>query len=156
MSFVTMSGIKNDFLQFERFQGTRSHLGYVAGAVTTHSGENFALSSPRGCVWKICGKDSTGYTEEDFDEWETMYLRTNTKMEVLGIIEGWHYPVYESVVLLLSEQGLVYVYDTDAIHLAAVCLQRLFDLGVDYPGIAVHDMGGRYSPRESLVRNKGL
>ncbi|CAB1350854.1 unnamed protein product [Coregonus sp. 'balchen'] len=101
----------------------------VSDAVLKHRHKSIALKKPEKSEWKIGGLDDTSYKKEEVKEWSNFYLPDSVKMEVLGTVES------DQLVIMLCDDRQVYAYDGEEMHLVAVSLEKLFDSGLQYPGI---------------------
>ncbi|KAM5135720.1 uncharacterized protein ACMZJ9_018257 [Mantella aurantiaca] len=87
---------------------------------------------------RICGLDGTIYSDEYYmlETWKELYLPKPTKMEVLGILESSKGMIpFPQWVILVGEDGCVYGYENEVLHLFATSLKELLQGGIKNTGI---------------------
>lgn len=102
------------------------------------------LVKPRGSTLRICGQDGTVYEgdEEQLEAWKDYYLPERMEMEVIGAIDDFPCDAFGlQLVLLLGEDGRVFAYEDELLHLVALNLRDLFQCGMVFPGKETFKLG---------------
>ncbi|KAL3044092.1 hypothetical protein OYC64_003847 [Pagothenia borchgrevinki] len=97
--------------------------------------ETFELKKPAGARWKIGPLEDTIYRGEPkvVNEWGQFYLPEIVSMQVVGVVEGTSCPSNQ-LVLMTCEDGKLYAYDGEELHLVASSMEQLLEEGIRYPG----------------------
>ncbi|KAI4874437.1 hypothetical protein NFI96_019383, partial [Prochilodus magdalenae] len=93
---------------------------------------------------RLCGQDETVYAgnEDQLESWEDHYLSERKEMKVIGAIDDFSCEAFaRQLVLLLCEDGNIYAYEDEVLHLVARSLSELFESGVTFPGIESFKLG---------------
>ncbi|XP_051991478.1 uncharacterized protein LOC127650220 [Xyrauchen texanus] len=102
------------------------------------------LVKPKNCTLRICGQHGTVYAgdEEQLEAWKDYYLPERMEMEVIGAIDNFPCDAFGlQLVLLLCEDGKVYAYEDEVLHLVAMSLKDLFQCGMVFPGKETFKLG---------------
>ncbi|KAF1380987.1 hypothetical protein PFLUV_G00169760 [Perca fluviatilis] len=112
------------------------YLKWVSDFVSKKRNKTLNLKNPAGAAWKIGDLDDTIYSGEDYEVtgWGKFYLPEKVSMQVVGIVMGISCPCDQLVLMTCCEDGQVYAYDGEKLHLVASSLQQLRDEGIKYPG----------------------
>ncbi|XP_034096609.1 uncharacterized protein LOC117562816 [Gymnodraco acuticeps] len=96
--------------------------------------ETFELKKPAGARWKIGPLEDTIYSEKHkvVNGWGTFYLPEKVRMQVVGVVEGISCP-WDQLVLMTCEDGKLYAYDGEELHLVASSMEQLDEEGIEYP-----------------------
>ncbi|KAL7826768.1 hypothetical protein AOLI_G00319770 [Acnodon oligacanthus] len=119
-------------------------LAKAASVVKNNSGILIPLVKPKSYHLRVCGQDDTVYAgnEDQLDAWEDHYLPERMAMEVVGAIDDFPCEAYDrQLVLLLCEDGNIYAYEDEVLHLVARSLRDLFESGMTFPGIESFNLG---------------
>ncbi|XP_053087424.1 uncharacterized protein LOC113524029 isoform X3 [Pangasianodon hypophthalmus] len=137
--------IVRDFLQPDLKKVTpRDYLSKIREVVLIHCQSQIAIKNMEKCNFRVGSLKDTSYEDEPdiLEEWEQYYLRENMKMEVIGVFE--EFPcnsLYAELVLMVCEDGKVFAYEDEQMHLVAKSLKELFDYGLQFPGIEQYYRG---------------
>ncbi|MCJ8750265.1 hypothetical protein PDJAM_G00260550 [Pangasius djambal] len=138
--------IVRDFLQPDLQKGITpwDYLSKIREVVLNHRQSQIAIKNLEKCNFRVGTLDDTSYKDEPdiLEEWEQYYLRENMKMEVIGVFE--EFPcnsLYAELVLMVCEDGKVFAYEDEQMHLVAKSLKKLFDYGLQFPGIEQYYRG---------------
>ncbi|XP_057183040.1 uncharacterized protein LOC130549748 [Triplophysa rosa] len=102
------------------------------------------LEKPKNTAFRICGQDGTVYTgnEEQLEAWKDFYLPERMEMEVIGAIDYFPCDAFGlQLVLLFCEDGKIYAYEDEVLHLVAMNLGDLLQSGMVFPGIETFKLG---------------
>ncbi|KAL7883146.1 hypothetical protein SRHO_G00008040 [Serrasalmus rhombeus] len=116
----------------------------AASVVERYSGTLIPLVKPKSYHVRVCGQDDTVYAgnEDQLEAWEDHYLPERMAMEVIGAIDDFPCEAYDrQLVLLLCEDGNIYAYEDEVLHLVARSLKELFESGMTFPGIESFNLG---------------
>lgn len=102
--------------------------------MSTWKRKTCALKNPAGATWLIGDLDDTVYRGKHsvVDGWGKFYLPEIVSMQVVGVVEGTSFPC-DQLVLMTCEDGKMYAYDGEELHLVASSLEQLFESGIEYP-----------------------
>lgn len=111
-----------------------------------------SLKNPPGAKWMLGGLEDTIYTGNNdiMYEWGNFYLPDSVKMQVVGTVDGMSYPCDE-LVLMICDDGMMYVYDGEELHVAASSLREFWNKGLEYPPPRSYYHGEAF---EHMVRNQ--
>ncbi|XP_030644752.1 uncharacterized protein LOC115825116 [Chanos chanos] len=139
MSSSKSEAIKRDFssLPDPTRGSTVDYLKTVADLVSKYRKEKITLKKVEKYKFIIGNVEDTAYGDDtdEAEEWEQFYLPDHVKMEVIGALE--HFPCNgesAQLVLMVCEDGKVYGYEEEYLHLVADSPKDLFDSGVQFPG----------------------
>ncbi|XP_062394008.1 uncharacterized protein LOC134082353 isoform X2 [Sardina pilchardus] len=116
------------------------------------------LQSSKGCEVDLCDAETKqkeyklrrgtfedtiyGDDKSMLEDWEECYLPEHMRMLVLGEV---HHNSWDSedtdLVLMKCEDGKIYAYDDEHLHLVAKCLESLFSEGITFPSTTVYYYG---------------
>uniref|UniRef100_A0A8B9GN02 Uncharacterized protein n=1 Tax=Astyanax mexicanus TaxID=7994 RepID=A0A8B9GN02_ASTMX len=101
--------------------------------------------------FRVGSLKDTSYKNTDLlQEWEQFYLPDEMKMVVIGVLEN--FPCGEDsaeLVLMVCEDGNVFAYEDERLHLVASSLKELLEFGVHFPGSTYYHCGQSF---EDMVR----
>ncbi|XP_029629807.1 uncharacterized protein LOC115206722 isoform X2 [Salmo trutta] len=106
--------------------------------VSKHRNSKIPLAKPKSYELRIGGLEDTVHAGdvEQLEVWKDCYLPERMEMVVIGALDdfrcsaaGWQ------LVLLLCEDGNVYAYEFEVLHLVARSLEDLFKSGAEFPGL---------------------
>ena len=126
-------------------------LSKVEDFVSTHRGKLIPLTKPAGYSLRIGSLQDTVHaeSEDQLQVWEDCYLPDRMKMVVLGVLDDCS-AADGQLVLLLCQDGNVYAYEFEVLHLVASSLKDLLDSGVEFPGQKSYKFGDCFN---DVVRN---
>nr|ACI67356.1 15.5 kDa protein [Salmo salar] len=113
-------------------------LGQIKEIVSKHRNNKILLAKPKSYELRIGGLEDTVHAGdgEQLEVWKDCYLPERMEMVVIGALDdfrcsaaGWQ------LVLLLCEDGNVYAYEFEVLHLVARSLEDLFETGAEFPGL---------------------
>ncbi|XP_036423166.1 uncharacterized protein LOC118806025 [Colossoma macropomum] len=119
-------------------------LAKAASVVKSRSGTLIPLVKPKSYHMRVCGQDDTVYAgnEDQLEAWEDHYLPERMAMEVIGAIDDFPCEAFDrQLVLLLCEDGNIYAYEDEVLHLVARSLKELFESGMTFPGTESFNLG---------------
>ncbi|KAF4080475.1 hypothetical protein AMELA_G00171660 [Ameiurus melas] len=119
-------------------------LGTVDSAVKKYSGTQIPLIKPKSYSVRVCGQDGTVYTgnEDQLEAWKDFYLPERMEMVVIGAIDDFPCDAFGlQLVLLLCEDGNIYAYEDEVLHLVARNVTELFETGLTFPGLECYKLG---------------
>lgn len=128
-------------------------LSEVADFVKQNCTSSIPLEKPKNTCLRICGQDGTVYAgnEEELEAWKDFYLPERMEMEVIGAIDYFPCEAFGlQLVLLFCEDGKIYAYEDEVLHLVAMNLEDLLLSGMVFPGIETFKHGECF---EELVRS---
>ena len=96
-------------------------------------------------IWQV--KDTLD--SEILKECEECYLPDHMKMQVLGDVR--HSSWDSSLVLMVCEDGQIYAYDDQQLHLVAESLRQLFNERITFPCKTVYHYGQAF---EDMVKDR--
>ncbi|KAB5517875.1 hypothetical protein PHYPO_G00172280 [Pangasianodon hypophthalmus] len=151
MKFINIPlNIKNECHQVKcELAGSYTEGGCVdldkaAGVVKSYSGALIPLIKPKSYSVRVCGQDGTVYAgnEDQLEAWKDFYLPERMEMEVIGAIDDFPCDAFGlQLVLLLCEDGNIYAYEDEVLHLVARSVQELFETGLTFPGLECYKLG---------------
>ncbi|XP_022542316.2 uncharacterized protein LOC111197155 isoform X2 [Astyanax mexicanus] len=129
--------ITEDFLSPQLMKcGAQKYLEEIGSFVSKHSGAKIKLKKVERYNFRVGSLKDTSYKNTDLlQEWEQFYLPDEMKMVVIGVLEN--FPCGEDsaeLVLMVCEDGNVFAYEDERLHLVASSLKELFESGVQFPG----------------------
>ncbi|XP_022542312.2 uncharacterized protein LOC111197153 isoform X1 [Astyanax mexicanus] len=119
-------------------------LDTTGSIVNKYSGTLIPLVKPKSYHVRVCGQDDTVYAgnEDQLEAWEDHYLSERMRMTVIGAIDDFPCEAFaRQLVLLLCEDGNIYAYEDEVLHLVAESLKDLFENGMTFPGIESYNLG---------------
>ncbi|XP_047015122.1 uncharacterized protein LOC108272892 isoform X2 [Ictalurus punctatus] len=119
-------------------------LDTVASVVKRYSGTQIPLIKPKGYSVRVCGQDGTVYAgnEDQLEAWKDFYLPERMEMVVIGAIDDFPCDAFGlQLVLLLCEDGNIYAYEDEVLHLVARSVKELFETGLTFPGLECYKLG---------------
>ncbi|XP_033980955.1 uncharacterized protein LOC117478147 [Trematomus bernacchii] len=107
----------------------------VLDCVSKERHEIFELKKPAGAKLKIGPLEDTIYRGKPdvVDEWGEFYLPEIVSMQVVGVVEGTSCP-WDQLVLMICEDGKLFAYDGEELHLVASNMKQVDEKGIRYPG----------------------
>ncbi|MCJ8749695.1 hypothetical protein PDJAM_G00179270 [Pangasius djambal] len=119
-------------------------LDEAASVVKSYSGTLIPLIKPKSYSVRVCGQDGTVYAgnEDQLEAWKDFYLPERTEMVVIGAIDDFPCDAFGlQLVLLLGEDGNIYAYEDEVLHLVARSAKELFETGLTFPGLESYKLG---------------
>ncbi|KAI5608691.1 hypothetical protein C0J50_6585, partial [Silurus asotus] len=119
-------------------------LDYIRKMVLRHQHSHLPLKNWEGNIFRVGTLKDTLYKDEldILEEWEQYYLPEHTSMQVIGVLERFSYKSLNGeLVLMVCEDGKVFAYLDEEMHLVAKSLKELFESGLQYPGIIQYYRG---------------
>lgn len=119
-------------------------LDKVSSVVRSYSGTLIPLKKPKSYSVRVCGQDDTVYAgnEDQLEAWKDFYLPERLEMVVIGAIDDFPCDAFGlQLVLLLCEDGNIYAYEDEVLHLVARSVKELFKNGLTFPGLESYKMG---------------
>uniref|UniRef100_A0A3Q2G573 US22 family protein n=1 Tax=Cyprinodon variegatus TaxID=28743 RepID=A0A3Q2G573_CYPVA len=112
----------------------------------------FTLKNPPGSILRIARLEDTIYRDQPdvVDDWGMFYLPWEVKMQVIGVVEGISCPSDE-LVLMTCEDGKLYGYNGEELHLVAQKLEQLRQGKIEYPSTESYYNGQAF---EDMVEEK--
>lgn len=106
----------------------------MSNLVSKFKGKTYRLTSPPGTTLTIGDLDDTIYRGKNqvANRWGKFYLPERVNMQVVGVVEGTAYPC-DQLVLMTCEDGNLYAYDGEELHMVASSLEQLCNKGIRYP-----------------------
>ncbi|XP_055754689.1 uncharacterized protein LOC129833871 isoform X2 [Salvelinus fontinalis] len=136
---MSLKQIKTEFLHCESGKKEAvEFLGQIKELVLKHRNSKIPLAKPKSYELRIGGLEDTVHAGdgEQLEVWKDCYLPERMEMVVIGALDdfrcstaGWQ------LVLLLCEDGNVYAYEFEVLHLVARSLEDLFKSGAEFPGL---------------------
>ncbi|KAL7883144.1 hypothetical protein SRHO_G00008020 [Serrasalmus rhombeus] len=137
--------IRKDFLLSDpKKDGAVKYLEKIVKVVTKHNQKRIALKKVEKYKFRIGSFKDTSYRKEPdlLEEWEQFYLPDHMKMEVIGFLEKFPCNADSAeLVLMVCEDGKVFAYEDERLHLVANDLKELFEHGVQFPGAKYYYRG---------------
>ncbi|XP_053493460.1 uncharacterized protein LOC128615418 isoform X3 [Ictalurus furcatus] len=131
--------IVKDFLQPDLNKVTPGdYVLKIRDVVSIHRQSQIALKKMDGYSFREGTLEDTLYKDKPdmLEEWEQFYLKEEMKMEVIGVLEEFPCDSLNAeLVLMVCEDGKVFAYEDEHMHLVAKSLKVLFDHGLQFPGI---------------------
>ncbi|XP_060760895.1 uncharacterized protein LOC132870918 isoform X2 [Neoarius graeffei] len=112
--------------------------------VKRFSGTLIPLIKPKSYSVRVCGQDGTVYAGNDdqLEAWKDFYLPERMEMVVIGAIDDFPCDAFDlQLVLLLCEDGKIYAYEDEELHLVARSVNELFETGLTFPGLECYKLG---------------
>uniref|UniRef100_A0A3B1JK47 Uncharacterized LOC103021673 n=2 Tax=Astyanax mexicanus TaxID=7994 RepID=A0A3B1JK47_ASTMX len=136
--------ITEDFLTPQLMKcGAQKYLEEIGSFVSKHSGAKIKLKKVERYNFRVGSLKDTSYKNTDLlQEWEQFYLPDEMKMVVIGVLEN--FPCGEDsaeLVLMVCEDGNVFAYEDERLHLVASSLKELLEFGVHFPGSTYYHCG---------------
>ncbi|XP_064866699.1 uncharacterized protein LOC115128054 isoform X3 [Oncorhynchus nerka] len=141
----SLKKIKTEFLRCEREkEDAVEFLAQIEKIVSKNRNNKIPLAKPKSYELRIGGLEDTVHAGdgEQLEVWKDCYLPKRMEMVVIGALDdfrcsaaGWQ------LVLLLCEDGNVYAYEFEVLHLVARSLEDLFKSGAEFPGLEKHRFG---------------
>ncbi|XP_062843045.1 uncharacterized protein LOC134302011 [Trichomycterus rosablanca] len=133
--------IKEDFLIPDC--KNEDYLEEISQIVSKHRGSKLRLGKVEKFTFRVGSFNDTWYKDEPdiLEEWEQFYLPDHMFMEVIGVLENFYNETSRELVLMVCEDGKVYAYEDEYLHLVAKSLKDLFDCKVQFPGIKQYYSG---------------
>uniref|UniRef100_A0A672JZQ4 Uncharacterized protein n=1 Tax=Sinocyclocheilus grahami TaxID=75366 RepID=A0A672JZQ4_SINGR len=154
-SIRSLKRFKKRFLSFIKEDAV--DLCGVADFIKRNRDSTIPLVKPRGATLRICGQHGTVYEgdEEQLEAWKDYYLPERMEMEVIGAIDDFPCDAFGlQLVLLLGEDGRVFAYEDELLHLVALNLRDLFQHGMVFPGKETFKLGECFEePVRSCANN---
>ncbi|XP_038844002.1 uncharacterized protein LOC120043485 [Salvelinus namaycush] len=135
----SLKQIKTEFLHCESGKKEAvEFLSQIKEIVLKHRNSKIPLAKPKSYELRIGGLEDTVHAGdgEQLEVWKDCYLPERMEMVVIGALDdfrcsaaGWQ------LVLLLCEDGNVYAYEFEVLHLVARSLEDLFKSGAEFPGL---------------------
>ncbi|XP_058260574.1 uncharacterized protein LOC131362539 [Hemibagrus wyckioides] len=122
----------------------RVDLGKVARIVKDNTGKLIPLKKPKDYSVRVCGQVDTVYSgnEDQLEAWKDFYLPKRMEMVVMGAVDDFPCDAFSlQLVLLLCEDGKIYAYEDEVLHLVANSLKELLDNGLTFPGLECYKEG---------------
>ncbi|TSO05470.1 Growth factor receptor-bound protein 10 [Bagarius yarrelli] len=119
-------------------------LDAAANIVKSHNGTLISLVKPKSYSVRVCGQDDTVYkgNEDQLEAWKDFYLPERMEMVVIGAIDDFSCEAFGlQLVLLLCEDGKIYAYDDEVLHLVARNVKELHETGLTFPGFESYNLG---------------
>lgn len=116
----------------------------IANFVKRNRDLTIPLVKPRSSTLRICGQDGTVHEgdKEQLEAWKDYYLPERMEMEVIGAIDDFPCDAFGlQLVLLLGEDGRVFAYEDELLHLVAKNLRDLFQREMVFPGMETFKLG---------------
>ncbi|KAK3525289.1 hypothetical protein QTP86_024898 [Hemibagrus guttatus] len=120
------------------------NLGKVASVVKDYSGTLIPLTNPKNYCVRVCGQDDTVYSgnEDQLEAWKDFYLPERMEMVVIGAVDDFPCDAFGlQLVLLLCEDGKIYAYEDEVLHLVARNVKELLETGLTFPGFECYKQG---------------
>uniref|UniRef100_A0A3B1IRG4 Uncharacterized protein n=1 Tax=Astyanax mexicanus TaxID=7994 RepID=A0A3B1IRG4_ASTMX len=129
---------------FQMVLSGRVDLAKVKVIVNEYSGTLIPLANPKSYHVRVCGQKDTVYAgnEDQLEAWEDHYLSERMTMTVIGAIDDFPCEAFaRQLVLLLCEDGNIYTYEDEVVHLVAESLKDLLENGMTFPGSKSYNLG---------------
>ncbi|XP_062846980.1 uncharacterized protein LOC134309261 [Trichomycterus rosablanca] len=138
--------IKEDFLQPDLKDGKSKYLEKISDVVQKHCDSQIELKTRQKDKtpakqekyrFRVKSFEDTSFKQypDMLEEWEQFYLPDEMKMKVFGVLED--FPCDSSddkLVLMVCEDGQVFGYEEQKLHVVANNLNELFENGLQFPG----------------------
>nr|XP_040044747.1 uncharacterized protein LOC120826469 isoform X29 [Gasterosteus aculeatus aculeatus] len=123
-----------DLLTLTKGQKDPGYSSLILKFVYEHRDERISLKNPPGATLTIGNFNSTIYNGKKniLNGWNKFYLPDIVSMQVLGVVTGTSCPG-DHLVLMTCEDGQLYAYDGEELHLVAVSVKQLRNKGIEYP-----------------------
>lgn len=134
-------------------------LDAVADVVKGHNGTLIPLVKPKSYSVRVCGQDDTVYSgnEEQLEAWKDFYLPERMEMVVIGAIDDFPCDAFGlQLVLLLCEDGKIYAYEDEVLHLVARNVKELYETGLTFPGFESYNLGECFEDYTEEEYNENL
>uniref|UniRef100_A0A3B1ICG9 Uncharacterized LOC111197155 n=1 Tax=Astyanax mexicanus TaxID=7994 RepID=A0A3B1ICG9_ASTMX len=131
--------ITEDFLSPQLTKYGAQYLEKIGSVVSRHSGAKVDIAQTemkKVEYYKFRVGSYTSYRKKThlLQEWEQFYLPDEIKMAVIGVLED--FPCGEDsaeLVLMVCEDGNVFAYEDERLHLVAKNMKKMFESGVQFP-----------------------
>ncbi|KAL6461061.1 hypothetical protein MHYP_G00310270 [Metynnis hypsauchen] len=137
--------IRKEFLLPDlRKDGAVKYLEKIVKVVTERNHKQIKLKKAEKYKFRIGSFKDTSYRDEPdlLEEWDQFYLPDHMKMEVIGFLEEFPCNAASAeLVLIVCEDGKVFAYEDERLHLVANDLKELFECGVQFPGTKYYYRG---------------
>ncbi|XP_053493463.1 uncharacterized protein LOC128615419 [Ictalurus furcatus] len=130
--------IQKDFLLPDlKKDGWELYLQKIRKVASDNRGSEIKLKKVEKYSFKVGTLEETSYKDEPdmVDEWEQFYLPDHMFMEVIGVVEK--FPCNspnDELVLMVCEDGKVFAFEGNRLHLVSNNLEELFKNGLQFPG----------------------
>ncbi|XP_062846982.1 uncharacterized protein LOC134309263 [Trichomycterus rosablanca] len=145
-TLLTMSkqnDIEKDFLQPDlKKDGKSKYFEKIGVVVKKHRDSQIELNTKTAAKqekyrFRVGSFEDTSFKQypDMLGEWEQFYLPDEMKMKVFGVLED--FPCDSSddkLVLMVCEDGKVFGYEEEMLHVVADNLNELFESGFQFPG----------------------
>ncbi|XP_062873245.1 uncharacterized protein LOC134334720 isoform X2 [Trichomycterus rosablanca] len=145
-SSLTMSKqkhIEEDFLQPDlKKDGKSEYLEKIGAVIQKRHDSQIELKTKtppkqEKYRFRVGSFEDTSFKQDPdmLEEWEQFYLPDEMKMKVFGVLED--FPCDSSddeLVLMVCEDGKVFGYEEELLHVVADNLNELFESGFQFPG----------------------
>lgn len=113
--------------------------------------KSVSLKNPAGAEWVICDLNGTIYNKDQdvLNKLQKFYLPDEVKMQVIGKVTGTSYPC-EQLLLLACNDGNIYAYDEEELHVVASEPEQLCTEGLEDPASRSYYKGEAF---KDLVRS---
>ncbi|KAK6329493.1 hypothetical protein J4Q44_G00014710 [Coregonus suidteri] len=123
--------------QIKKEFGEARGIGEIEKLVSKYRNRKVTLEEPRSYELRIGGLEDTVHAGDNelLEVWENLYLPETMAMVVIGALDD--FPCSASrwqLVLLYCEDGNIYAYEFEVLHLVAKSLKDLFESGAKFPG----------------------
>ncbi|KAB5517590.1 hypothetical protein PHYPO_G00168880 [Pangasianodon hypophthalmus] len=150
--------ILKDFLLPDlKKDGAKTYLQKIRSVALKHRQSQIKLKKVEKYSFKVGSLAETSYKDEPemLEEWEQFYLPDHMFMEVIGVLEK--FPCNspnDELVLMVYEDGNVYAYEGNRLHLASNSLKELFERGLQFPGTKQYYRGQSFEDMKEEEWNK--
>lgn len=130
-------------------------LDFADTIVKRYSDTRIPLKTPKSYFVRVCGQDGTVYAgnEDQLEAWKDFYLPERMEMVVIGAIDDFPCDAFGlQLVLLLCEDGNIYAYEDEVLHLVARSVDELFNTGMTFPGLECYKLGECFEDYVSIYR----
>uniref|UniRef100_A0A4W5JVW3 Uncharacterized protein n=1 Tax=Hucho hucho TaxID=62062 RepID=A0A4W5JVW3_9TELE len=139
-----MTGMRFTTEQINKEFCEAKEIGEIEKLVSKYRNEKVTLKEPKSYKLRIGGLEDTNYSEDNelVEVWKNLYLPKTLEMVVIGALDDFPCSVAEwQLVLLYCEDGNVYAYEFEVLHLVAKSLKDLFESGAKFPGWSTFKVG---------------
>ncbi|KAG7326049.1 hypothetical protein KOW79_010974 [Hemibagrus wyckioides] len=120
------------------------YLRKIRDVASKHRQSKIKLKKMGKYSFKVGSLAETSYKNEPemLEEWEQFYLPDHMYMEVIGVLEKFSCnSPNDELVLMVCEDGKVFAYEGNRLHLISDSLKDLFEHGLQFPGIKEYYRG---------------
>ncbi|KAM4662423.1 uncharacterized protein O3C94_010921 [Discoglossus pictus] len=131
-------------------------LSAVSIYVKRNEGKFLELTGSPGLFLRVCDLNGTIYMGQTYmlNSWQSLYLPKKINMEVLGTVDNCSSPAPGlQLVVLVAEDGCVYVYENETLYLLANSLREFAQDGVQHV-MQVHEYPSDLSDEEEETLQK--